>query len=261
MCRGSLYECSDFGKRVESFFWWIFPGQCRKLRWRRNGDRCREIRYRNGKIRFPGDSTYFEWKRDGQPERVCRRKKSVSGYGFSRRWEWSVDLSGIWLHTGAEKNDRRSKRRTGELLQFRFGVWKRVRGNFYFKWVFRRESKRFSRTEAGLAWRKYVVLSCKWKRIWTTGNRKRDLLYGSECEGGTGAGSKIRDQNHSDRRKSKKNRSGRKWDPASLQIGSAEKNVRPDSWKSDDPREYRNDAAVCRTDQLFQCNDYGKIFK
>ena len=54
---------------------------------------------------------------------------------------------------------------------------------------------------------------------------------------------------------------GENWNPASLQIGSAEKNVRPDSWKSDDPREYRNDAAVCRTDQLFQCNDYGKIFK
>ncbi len=25
--------------------------------------------------------------------------------------------------------------------------------------------------------------------------------------------------------------------------------------------EYRNDAVICRTDQLFQCNDYGKIFK
>ena len=46
-----------------------------------------------------------------------QKKKSVSGYGFSRRWKRSTDLSGIWLHTGTEKNDSRSKGRTGKFLQ------------------------------------------------------------------------------------------------------------------------------------------------
>ncbi len=64
---------------------------------------------------FPETVHILSEKEMDSLKEYAEEKKSVSGYGFSRRWEWSVDLSGIWLHTGAEKMTEEVK---GEPVSF-----------------------------------------------------------------------------------------------------------------------------------------------
>lgn len=190
-----------------------------------------------------------------------QKKKSVSGYGFSRRWEWSVDLSGIWLHTGAEKMTEEVKGEPVSFCSSGSEYEKESAEIFTLNGYLDGRAKDFPELKLGWHGENMLFFLVSEKGFERLGIEKEIIYMEVNVKVGRGAESKISDQSHSHRRKSKKDGSGRKWDSASLQIGSAEKNVRPDSWKSDDPREYRNDAAICRTDQLFQCNDYGKIFK